>query len=159
MCEWSCLKTTRPFGLFGKFLVTFGREVKLQRACDWDRSCNSTSQKDFYLCLLSLPLDVSAAWFAINSAQADSLLHWTLTVLGWFPCLWYGGVLNSLGSSCCDVDHLTASLCFVRDSIHAEDPRVHWKGSLLLLHSPSSLGSCTLQLVPMNTFMYISLFL
>lgn len=35
---------------------------------------------------------------------------------------------------------------FARDSIHTEAPGVHWKGFLLfLLHSPSSLGSRTLQ--------------
>lgn len=130
----------------------------MQRARDWDRSCNSTLEKDFYSCLLSSCSDVSTAWFAINSTQADSLLHWTLAVLGWCPCLWYGGVLNSLSSSCCRVDHLMASLCFARDSIHAEDSGVHWKGSFLLLHSPSSLGCCTLQLVPMNTFVCIDFF-
>lgn len=38
-------------------------------------------------------------------------------------------------------------LCVLaRDSTHNEAPGVHWKGFLLLLlHSPSSLGSCTLQ--------------
>lgn len=59
-------------------------------------SCQKSAFTPAYY-LPSLCADVSIAWFAIRSAQSDSLGHWTLAVLGWCACSWYRASLNSFG--------------------------------------------------------------